>query len=52
MMITKAKFMIASATNPKKSSLLIITNAVSTIAPPPLFSLTTKVVEQYVYIKE
>ena len=41
MMNTKAKFMIVTPTNPKKSSLMITNNAVSTIAPPPVVSLTS-----------
>ena len=36
MMITKAKFMIVTPTNPKNSSLMIVNNIVYTIAPPPL----------------
>ena len=36
MTMTKAKFMIVTPTNPKKSSLMIVNNIVSTIAPPPL----------------
>ena len=35
MMNTKAKFMIVTPTNPKKSSLMITNNTDSTIAPPP-----------------
>lgn len=42
MIITKAKFMIVTPTNPKKSSLTNNIKANSTIAPPPLISLTTK----------
>ena len=41
MMNTKAKFMIVTPTNPKKSSLMITSNAVSTIAPPPVVNLTS-----------
>ena len=36
MTMTKAKFMIVTPTNPKNSSLMIVNNIVSTIAPPPL----------------
>ena len=53
MMNTKAKFMIVTPTNPKKSSLMITNNAVSTIAPPPVVSLTSKKLwNKYVHIKE
>ena len=53
MMNTKAKFMIVTPTNPKKSSLMINNNAVSTIAPPPSASLTSKSCGiKYVHIKE
>ena len=46
MMITKAKFMIVTPTNPKNSSLIMINNIVSTIAPPPLSISQLKAVEQ------
>ena len=42
MMFNKAKFMIVTLTNPKKSKLMITNNDDSTIAPPPYISLTTK----------
>ena len=46
MMITKAKFMIVTPTNPKKSNLMIVNNIVSTIAPPPLLISQQIAVEQ------
>ena len=46
MMITKAKFMIVTPTNPKKSNLMIVNNIVSTIAPPPLSISQQIAVEQ------
>ena len=49
MKMTKAKFMIVTPTNPKKSSLMIVNNIVSTIAPPPL-SISQQIA--VVYIKE
>ena len=53
MMNTKAKFMIVTPTNPKKSSLMITNNTDSTIAPPPVVSLTSyKPWNKYVHIKE
>ena len=42
MMNTKAKFMIVTPTNPKKSSLMITNNTDSTIAPPPVVNLTSQ----------
>ena len=41
MMNTKAKFMIVTPTNPKKSSLMITNKTDSTIAPPPVVNLTS-----------
>ena len=46
MTMTKAKFMIVTPTNPKKSSLMIVNNIVSTIAPPPLSISQQIAVEQ------
>ena len=42
MMNTKAKFMIVTPTNPKKSNFMIINNEASTIVPPPLLISLTK----------
>ena len=47
MMNTKAKFMIVIPTSPKKSSLIVINNIVSTIAPPPL-SISQQIAVEYV----
>ena len=41
MTMTKAKFMIVTPTNPKKSSLMITNKTDSTIAPPPVVNLTS-----------
>ncbi len=46
MTMTKAKFMIVTPTNPKKSSLMMANNIVSTIAPPPLLISQQIAVEQ------
>ena len=46
MKMTKAKFMIVTPTNPKNSSLMIVNNIVSTIAPPPLSISQQIAVEQ------
>jgi len=52
MMPNKTMFMIVTLTNPKKSSLIIIINADSIIAPPPHISvLQLKVVEVYVFTR-
>ena len=46
MTMTKAKFMIVTPTNPKNSSLMIVNNITSTIAPPPLSISQQIAVEQ------
>ena len=46
MTMTKAKFMIVAPTNPKKSSLMIVNNIASTMAPPPLSISQQIAVEQ------
>lgn len=46
MTMTKAKFMIVTPTNPKKSNLMMANNIVSTIAPPPLLISQQIAVEQ------
>ena len=46
MTMTTAKFMIVTPTNPKKSSLMIVNNIASTIAPPPLSISQQIAVEQ------
>ena len=47
--MTKAKFMIVTPTNPRNSSLVVVNNIASTIAPPPLSISQTKVVETRMY---
>ena len=46
MTMTKAKFIMVTPTNPKKSSLMIVNNIVSTIATPPLSISQQIAVEQ------